>query len=69
MIKQEKLGYLLRSFERQGKNRAEGETDLQFIQRIVDEKVAEVRLQFLRNQIQIQRSIETPQEQVDVNDL
>lgn len=69
MNKQDKIGYLVRAFERQGLQREEGETDLQFAKRVVDGQVATMRLNFLRQQIQAQMSIENPPTQLDVSDL
>lgn len=69
MTKQEKLELLKRSFERQGNIKADGETDLQFVKRIVDDHLAQAKERFLRQNIQVQLSIETPQEPIDVSDL
>jgi hypothetical protein len=69
LTKAEKVQILKRSFERQRIELQDGETDVQYVTRVVQERMNLFRQRFLEQQIQMQLSIETPKEQIDVSDL
>ena len=69
LTKAEKVQILKRSFERQRIELQDGETDVQYVTRVVQERMNQFRQRFLEQQIQMQLSIETPKEQIDVSDL
>lgn len=69
MIKAEKIQLLKRSFERQGQQKLEGETDAKFVNRIVQEKVSKFKTRFLTENIRLQIELEKPVEEIDVSDL
>jgi len=67
LTKQEKVGLLARALERKGITRNQGETDAQFANRIVTEKVEDFKARFLK--VTIKDQIDFEAEVLDVSDL
>lgn len=68
LTKAQKIGYLVRAFTRQKISRLEGETDAQFVQRIVNQRIQEFKTKLLTSIIRNQEQVET-QGDLDVSDL
>lgn len=68
LTKQQKIGYLVRAFERQRVARLVGETDALFVQRVITEKLQKYKTDLLTTLIRGQERFET-QTSLDVSDL